>query len=194
MNARLMLAGAVVVAAAAGLSAAPDPSFDKAIAIPLVELRTKSAVPKPVGAAVERVSQRGRPGPGRDRDRPDRGGSRREACHGFDKGWEEHWSGHGGLGYAPEQACGACKKPTGPHGECTYRCTIARTQCRAIFERRDGGRGWTYDGRPEYDRYDAEDSALSRCRDDNWHDRTGGRCRIESCSPANETTKSGRCQ
>lgn len=196
MNTRALFAVPILVAAAFELSAAPDLSFEKAIATPLIELKQSAAIPAPVkGVQVSHDRRRG----ASDRwdRRPDRGpswgGSRRESCNAFDRGWEEHWGGHGGYGYAPAEACGRCKKPTGPHGECSWRCTVEMTQCKAVFVRQDGTTGSSYEGRRAYDRYDAEDSAMSRCRDDNWYNRDGGRCRVESCQQVNEITNSGRC-
>ncbi|MBI4348242.1 MAG: hypothetical protein HY553_15480 [Elusimicrobia bacterium] len=203
MNVRSLFAVPILVATAAGLSAAPDPSFEQAIATPLVELKRAAPIPAPVKAVqVSHDRRRGRvdrsdrwdrrPGRG-DWDRPGWGGSRRESCNASDRGWEEHWGGHGGYGFTPSQACGQCKKPHGPHGECSYRCTVEMTQCKAVFVRQDGTTGTSYEGRRASDRYDAEDSAMSRCRDDNWYNRDGGRCRVDGCQQVDETTDSGRC-
>ena len=205
MRHRLILAAALVAAAAAGSGAAPDKSFDEAIATPFAAIRKSAAKTPDVKAVV--LDHRGRGG-GWDRRGPDwgrdgrdgrgrgpdwGGGYRREACYGYDRGWEEHWGGHGGFNTSPEQACRACKSPSGPHGSCTFRCSVEATQCRAEFVRRDGTSGFDYEGRPSDNRWDAEDSALSRCRNENWGNRDDGQCRIKRCEQIQEVTRSGGC-
>ncbi|MBI5201761.1 MAG: hypothetical protein HY925_09270 [Elusimicrobia bacterium] len=209
-----ILAFAILLAGAAGSTAAPDASFEDAIKTPFAAIQKAASKQPGVKAAAfdqrrgpgdwRREPDWGRDGRGRgpgDRWPGDRwpgdgrgGGYRREACYGFDRGWEEHWGGHGGFNFSPQEACRACKNPTGPHGSCTFRCGVEATQCKAEFVRRDGTTGgFDYEGRPSDNRWDAEDNALSRCRNENWNDRDGGQCRIKRCDQVQETTRSGGC-
>lgn len=112
-------------------------------------------------------------------------------CRGYDRGWEEHWGGHGGRGWSPREACDDCRRS---HGSCTFRCTTQAWRCSANWVPRNGTQGRSYEGRrPRPDRYDAEDEAMRECRDDNWNNREQGDCRPGSCKEENETVDSGRC-
>ncbi len=53
----------------------------------------------------------------------------RMECRAYDKGWEEHWGGHGG-GPNEFDACRAC---FAKHGECRFDCTVDMFRCEARF-------------------------------------------------------------
>lgn len=53
----------------------------------------------------------------------------RMECRAYDKGWEEHWGGHGG-GPNEIDACRAC---FAKHGDCRYDCTVDMYRCEARF-------------------------------------------------------------
>lgn len=153
-------------------------------------------LPKVQSRLPELKAQAGNPSgkifPAADRGRDwDRGrGHRRDVdCRGYDKGWEEHWGGHGGRGLTPGQACTECKAR---HGGCRFQCTAPAYRCKAEWTAEDGTRR-EYEGRPRDDRYDAEDDAVNRCRDDNWNNRQQGRCRPLDCKSEDEVVDSGRC-
>lgn len=218
MDRRLALA-ALLLAAPAAVRADSDAVFASALDLTIADLRRDSlAIEAPIGEPVQyRDGERRRGGGwetrpgdrlpfpvpfpfpddrGRDRDR-DRGrdggwrGPAARSCYGFDRRSEEHWRGHGGRGYRPNEACATCPQR---HGGCVYRCYVEAWVCTAFFEGNDGSRGRDIEGRRRYDRYDAEDYALEDCRDANWNNRGNGRCRIRECRPADEIVDSGRCQ
>lgn len=184
--AALLVSGTVVHAASEGASAGSEAAFSSAVDLTAADLRRDSldiVAPQGVAARPGRPGDRW-PGPGRPDDRYGR------SCQGMDRGWEEHRGGHGGRGYGPREACQEC---TRHHGSCTYQCTVPAVQCRAEWVGDDGVRR-QYEGRPRRDRYEAEDDAVNRCRDENWNNRTQGRCRPLDCRQQDEVVENGRCR
>lgn len=186
----LMALTALAAGAAAAIAAGPETSqrkaeqdFQAAAQTPLLEIR-RSAAPVAAPAGKRASTTLIIPASHRDRDR----GRRDLDCRGYDRGWEEHWGGHGGRGYSPGEACSECRRR---HGSCTYRCTEPAYRCTSQWEEGDSRR--EYEGRRRSDRYDAEDDAMNRCRDANWDNRERGRCRILRCESEDETVDSGRC-
>lgn len=169
-----------------------DKSFQKIVEAPLAEVRGRPAPKEPISVRSTPESAAagfwdGFPGfPDRGRDG---GWGRGLDCRGYDRGWEEHWGGHGGLGYSPREACEECMRR---HGRCTYRCTVEAYRCWSEWESDNGSRQ-EYEGRTRRDRYEAEDDAIGRCRDQNWNNRDQGRCRVKRCESSDETVNSGGC-
>lgn len=141
-----------------------------------------------------------RPGPG-DRRPPWPGDGRpggRSAieCSAADHGWEEHWGGHVSRGWdlygSADAACRACKKPTGPHGDCSVSCAEPQYACAYEFQP-DGAQAqpgsW---GEPREDSYRAEEAAMDRCRRDNWGRQ--GRCRVSRCERQDRVLLRNRCR
>ena len=113
---------------------------------------------------VDHASAQGRRGP-RYNPRPDDYHSRgRVTCTASDRGWEEHWGGHG--------SCGECVQR---HGDCVESCYEVRHICEAQgsdFQ----GRIRTFTVRAP-DRWTAEREAIRQCE---W-DRSMRSCAITSC-------------
>lgn len=127
-------------------------------------------------------------------DDDDSWGGGRRACKAYDRGWEEHWGGHGGWGASRESACSSCKKPTGPHGRCRYECFREAYRCTAEWVPNDSGKSHTtYTGERRSSRSDAEESAVNRCMRDNWSNSSEGRCRFKDCDSDQITTDTGDC-
>lgn len=123
--------------------------------------------------------------------RDDWGEGRSRQCRGYDEGWEEHGGGHGNRGDSPEQACSECKRE---HGECEFKCTVEAYQCSAKWQPEGGSPSGEYEGRPSSSRWEAEDSAKSRCRDENWQRRERGECRLGDCKTVERVVDEGRCR
>ena len=105
--------------------------------------------------------------------------------------WEEHGGGHGNRGDSPEQASSECKRE---HGECELKCTVEAYQCSAKWQPAGGTPSGEYEGRPSSSRWEAEDSAKSRCRDENWQRRERGECRLGDCKTVERVGDEGRCR
>ncbi|MBI4678187.1 MAG: hypothetical protein HY748_11445 [Elusimicrobia bacterium] len=123
---------------------------------------------------------------------PDRPRRSDASCYAFDRGWEEHWGGHGGYRWDPGRACQECLQR---HGGCNYRCTIESWRCTAEWVPSDASQPRrTYEGRPDRDRWDAEREALLYCRDIHWGDSGRGDCRVLNCRREDELVDSGSCR
>lgn len=101
----------------------------------------------------------------------------RVVCSAQDRGWEEHFGGHG--------SCGSCLQK---HGECVETCTEQREMCEV--------EGLDYYGRTRRymamgpDRWSAESEARRQCE---W-DRDNRSCRTISCRAENRTVSSRSCR
>lgn len=175
--------------------------------LPLRTVRPVGDCPRTVLRELAEASEKGRFGQG-PWDRPgDRrppwpgdgrpGGRSALECSAADHGWEEHWGGHVSRGWdlygSAEAACRACKKPTGPHGDCSVSCAEPEYACSYEFQPEGGGGaqpgGW---GEPREDSYRAEEAALDRCRRDNWGRQ--GRCRVSQCQRQDRVLLRSRCR
>ncbi|MBS1972057.1 MAG: hypothetical protein JSU04_17235 [Bdellovibrionales bacterium] len=118
----------------------------------------------------------GRPGaPGRYPD-PGRGGYGNVQCTATDKGWEEHWGGHG--------SCGECLRK---HGDCIETCSRSYYVCQAQGIDRNG-RTYVSEGRAD-SRYQAEDEAMRACYYYRYQN-----CRVTNCNQNSETVSRRSCR
>ncbi|MBI4376610.1 MAG: hypothetical protein HY549_09200 [Elusimicrobia bacterium] len=190
----LGIAGAAV-ALAAGFGRASSANSALNELVQSSEQKTLPRAPESAPSAASEISPAGFGddffGGGRGQDHGDWGG--RRGCSAYDRGYEEHWGGHGGWGTRRDSACRSCKKPTGPHGRCYYQCYAEAYECKAEWVPDNGSIPRPYTGERRFSRRDAEDSAMNRCRDDNWRNRDQGRCRHLSCEETRENTDRGDC-
>jgi len=97
-------------------------------------------------------------------------------CSYQDKGWEEHWRGHG--------SCGEC---LAEHGKCVEVCSMEYEVCDITLEDFEGRQ--TMNRIRVRDRWEAENEARNMC----FYNRLRS-CVVTSCSTEREVVSSRSCR